>query len=268
MALSAASRNKQIPISYFQLLPDPAVATSPLMKKTARRNGFTLVELLVVIIIIAALAALAFTAVTQVRKTANQAVTSGNLRQIGVALVNYNSDNGRFPSLSGDPVWDRAIISNLGFSGKLVGTGSIKISEAPALESAARIFTTPEDKAKRDPKVYPRSFAMVPWTTNWSNGTAFRGWKDRPYNKGVPYTVLTAPETSAMVVQRYSGDAGIANLLGHENHAYHDIGGPVNALGSEQQVLFADGHVEKIKASMTTDVFVAKYWPGTIGNTN
>ena len=45
-------------------------------------------------------------------------------------------------------------------------------------------------------------------------------------------------------------------------------GGPVKTLGTTQQVLFADGHIEKVSNRMTTSQFVAKYWPGTIGNVN
>lgn len=244
-------------------------ARSNLMKRphTAPR-GFSLVELLVVILIIVVLAALGFTLSVRMKKSANQAITTANLRQIGVALISFTSDKGRFPSLNGDPVWDRAIISNLGYSEIIAGTGTIKISAYPALDATAKLFITPEDEEKHDPSFYARSFAIVPWTTNWSNGTAFRGWKNRPYNTGVPYSALDSPEKNAMVVQWHRGGNGTANQLGHGNHAYHDIGGPAKTLGSMQQILFADGHVDKIRANMSNSEFVAKYWPGTIGSTN
>ena len=231
-------------------------------------RGFSLVELLVVILIIAVLAVLGFTLSLRMKKSANQSITTANLRQIGTALISFTSDNGRFPSRTGDPVWDRAIIANLGYSQSLVGTGGIRVSAFPTLEATARIFTTPEDEEKQDPAIYPRSFAIVPWTTNWSNGTSFRGWKNRPYNTGVPYSALDSPEKSAMVVQWHSGISGIANQLGHGNHAYHDIGGPIQALSTTQQVLFADGHVDRVRANMNTNEFIAKYWPGIIGQNN
>lgn len=231
-------------------------------------KGFTLVELLVVILIIAVLAGIGMMMVSRMRKSANQAMTTANLRQISVAMITFTSDNGRFPSRIGDPVWDRTIISNLGFTDPLPGNTGILKAQYRALETPGKIFTTPEDREKRDPLFYQRSFAIVPWTTNWSNGTSFRGWKDRPYNVGVPYSALTAPEKAAMVVQWYSGNDTIPNLLGHGNHAYHDIGGPVKAIGSMQQVLFADGHIERLRSNFTNAEFVAKYWPGIIGNHN
>ena len=236
------------------------------MKKTTQLNkGFTLLELLVVISIIAVLAVLGFMAATRMRTTANKAITTANMRQIGAALVSFTSDNGRFPSAIGDPVWDRAILSNLGFSETLTGSGPITKSAVPALAEVARIFTTPEDKVKRDTQLYPRSFSIVPWTTNWSDGTTFRGWKNRTPNKGVPYSILDNPAKAAMVVQGYGYVPGLDNQFGNSSYAISDSGMPPNLLAPEQQVLFADGHVEKIKADMPLDEFVRKYWPGTIG---
>lgn len=240
----------------------------PVIKPLNRKYGFTLTELLVVIVIVAALSAIGFTLSLRMKKSANQAITTANLRQIGVAMVTYTADKGRFPGLNGDPVWDRAIIANLGFESPLTGNAPINRSTYPTLENSAKIFTTPEDTEKRDPALYARSFAIVPWTTNWSNGTQFRGWKDRPLNVGVPYSALNAPEKAAMVVQGHHGIGGPPNYLGSGGWGYKDMGGPVKTLGSTQQVLFADGHIEKVSNRMTNAEFVAKYWPGTIGNVN
>ena len=242
---------------------------NPVIKPNNRKYGFTLTELLVVIVIVAALAVITSMMVLRMKKSANQAITTANLRQIGVAMIAYTVDKGRFPSLDGDPVWDRAIIANLGYESPLPGSSPINRSAYPTLENSAKIFTTPEDTEKRDPALYARSFAIVPWTTNNSNGTWFRGWKDRPFNVGVPYSVLNAPEKAAMVVQGHHGiGGGTANYLGSGSHAYKDMGGPVKTLGITQQVLFADGHIEKVSNRITNAEFVAKYWPGTIGNVN
>lgn len=238
------------------------------MKSKSRHpHGFTLVELLVVIVIIAALAALSFTVVLRMKKTANQAVTSANMRQIGIALITFTSDKGRFPSKKGDPIWDRAVFPYLGFSDPMPGTGNIVASKTPSLEGTARIFATPEDLEPRTKDTYKRSFAIVPWTTNLIVGNLFRGWKDRQYDVGVPFSVLDAPERSAMVVQAFFGTANISNNLGSGNHAYSDYGGLAAAGGTFQQVLFADGHIEKVPMKIKPDDFVEKYWPGTIGAT-
>ena len=66
-------------------------------RKRATTSGFTLIELLVVIAIIAILIALLLPAVQQAREAARRSQCRSNLKQIGVALHNYNQTFGVFP---------------------------------------------------------------------------------------------------------------------------------------------------------------------------
>ena len=74
-------------------------------RHTASKFGFTLIELLVVIAIIAILAAILFPVFAKVREKARQISCASNLKQIALAVLQYNQDNDEKFPLGIDDSW-------------------------------------------------------------------------------------------------------------------------------------------------------------------
>ena len=66
----------------------------------AQRRGFTLVELLVVVAIIATLIGLLLPAVQAAREAARRSACSNNMRQVGLAVLNYESTKQKLPAFT------------------------------------------------------------------------------------------------------------------------------------------------------------------------
>lgn len=82
---------------YLSISSKDIYLLNPLRARFSALNGFTLVELLVVIAIIGVLVALLLPAVQAARESSRRASCTNNLRQVGLAILNYESQHQKFP---------------------------------------------------------------------------------------------------------------------------------------------------------------------------
>jgi prepilin-type N-terminal cleavage/methylation domain-containing protein len=244
------------------------------IRKPRQTRGFTLVELLVVIVIIAALAGISFTAFRSIRAKSNEATASSNMRQIGVAIQTFVADKGRYPGdLFGTDEfnipWDRQIMNNLASpdfdfkagGGRPVLKGS---EEAAALGTAAKIFYSPGDNAKIPKDQLARSYAICPWTAT-QGGSGFQNGFNLPIGTGAPASRVDEPHVAVLLVEHQTQEGRTPNVVG--TGAYeHMFGftkqpqrsGPANYHGTNQLLLFVDGHVAQAPGDITADEWVKK----------
>lgn len=227
------------------------------MKRRAiisRSAAFTLIELLAVIAVIMLLAALLLPALSRARSQAHAASCASRLKQMGVGLTLYASEEGYFPIMDyRDPfgggfasvTWCEMIYPY--FAGGPPPTSPSMVSD---------IFTDPAVQDKRG--AWNRPFALT-YTINANRGTAgFTGIAGEPTNGmtmaqmealRVPFSLVPEPSRTFAVVD---GRKSPYTFLEANTHFVRNAGEmSLNPHDGYNNWLFCDGHVERLLASTT-----------------
>jgi prepilin-type N-terminal cleavage/methylation domain-containing protein/prepilin-type processing-associated H-X9-DG protein len=121
----------------------------PYMPRSAAR-AFTLIELLVVIAIIAVLIALLLPAVQAAREAARRAQCTNNLKQVGLAVANYESANGAYPmAMYQSPAIGYGGPIGTWYAGTTAFTGLLPFFEQTPLANAYNYSVASYDLANR-----------------------------------------------------------------------------------------------------------------------
>lgn len=189
------------------------------------RRAFTMIELLVVLAVIALLVAILIPAVQHAREAARRTQCTSNLKQIGLALHNYESTYGMFPN---GAVWKYSILPYIDQAdvAALQGLPCGEFWDCPINHAKIPLYLCPSDPAPSEfpwPTEQSASVSASNYAGCYGSGAIccgmnglFNHWMSRENSHYFP----AGPVRIADVVDGGSNTAAVSeNLHGDRNYA-------------------------------------------------
>jgi len=157
------------------------------------RQGFTLVELLVIIAIIGVLVALLVPTLTKARALAQRAACLSNLRQLGISWVLYSGDNNgslveSYPGISAQtPNPSAWVQGNMQIPAEAKNSALIARGQLYQYNDSTAIYRCPADKISGKSGVNVRSYSMNAFMGDRSRLSAPVNHAYPPASDYVPY---------------------------------------------------------------------------------
>lgn len=240
------------------------------------KRGFTLVEMLVVIAVIGVLIALLLPAIQAAREAARQSSCASNMKNIALAMHNYESGHRRLPpSRSGEGGWSaQAQIVPYLEQGSLYDAmdfsqpyGDISLDGIPISKVAVPVYTCPSEPNThiRNDKYSPISYGvnMGPWFV-WDPADKGTGGNGMFYpNRGSSLRRCADGTTNTLMlaeVKTYTGYYRNAGTPGDESIPSDPA--DICALGGDQEKPDS-GHTEWVDGRVHQTGFTATFAPNT-----
>ena len=191
-----------------------------------RRYGFTLIELLVVIAIIAILVAILLPAVQQAREAARRTQCKNNLKQLGLACMNYESTFGQLP-----PAGIREVFNESGWSRQ----ASWFVRILPYIDQAGAYEAAPFENSNFDNNSAGWAGQNRAWRA--MDGTRIEALNcpssplpsSHQYATNSKTQALDAPETITVQISDYAANSGgrfTGGTTTQDANVFWDWGGP------------------------------------------